>query len=97
MSDHHPQPDIVVAIVRMVVVAIRTARVPLIIVPRAAPQHAAVLWPAPAETVLLNATVICLPRHPEPSLRVAKGLGLAPLAEILRRAAAQNDRLNDDF
>jgi len=38
MSDHHPQPDIVVTITYVVPVAVRRARVPLIVVERAAAQ-----------------------------------------------------------
>jgi len=42
VSDHHPQPHIVVTVVRMVVVAVRRARVVPIVVERPAAQHAVV-------------------------------------------------------
>jgi hypothetical protein len=43
MSDHHPQPDIVVTITYVVPVAGRRARIPLIVVERAAAQQAVVV------------------------------------------------------
>jgi len=53
VSDHHPKPDVVVTVMRVVPVAVRRARVVPIVVPRAAPQHAVVVRPAPAETASL--------------------------------------------
>jgi hypothetical protein len=44
---HNPKPHIVVMLVRIVIVAVRAAHVPLIIVERPATQHGA-LQPAPS-------------------------------------------------
>jgi hypothetical protein len=49
MSDHHPQPDIVVTITYVVPVAVRRARVPLIVVERAAAQNAVVVDQPPQQ------------------------------------------------
>ena len=46
MRRRHPKPDIVVTVIRFVVVAIRTARVPMIVVERTAAQHTALYRPA---------------------------------------------------
>ena len=43
MRRHHTKPDVVVEVVDRVVVANRTADVPMIIVERPAPQHAALI------------------------------------------------------
>ena len=47
VSQHDAQPVVPVPIVRVVPVAVRTAHVPLIIVERAAPQHAVATGPSP--------------------------------------------------
>jgi hypothetical protein len=50
VSDHHPKPNIVVPVVRVVPVAVRTTHVPLIVVERAATQHAVAFGPPPQPT-----------------------------------------------
>jgi hypothetical protein len=40
---HHPKPDVVVTVVRMIVVAVLGARIVLIVDPRTAAQHARLL------------------------------------------------------
>jgi hypothetical protein len=49
MSDHHPQPDIVVTITYVIPVAVRRAHVPLIVVERAAAQNAVVVDQPPQQ------------------------------------------------
>jgi len=46
---HHPKTDVPVTIVRVVPVAVRTARVPVIVIERAAPHHTGVVVSQPPQ------------------------------------------------
>ncbi len=48
---HHPKPNVVVPVVGIVVVAVRTAHVPLIIVERAAAQHTGDVFGLPRQKI----------------------------------------------
>ena len=56
---HHTKPDIVIPVVRIVVVAIRTAHVPLIIVERAAAQHTDDVFGLPRRIVPAFEIIYC--------------------------------------
>jgi hypothetical protein len=49
MGRHHTKTDVIVEVVDIVVVAVRTADVPRIIVEGTAPQHTGVDRPAPSQ------------------------------------------------